>query len=109
VTGRDIPFKSLQRRWRDLVLAAKRKASAAKISAIQTGGGEIDAPLINEEDARILAIGQAEVVFDNQGKSSVLLDTASLAVRKSLRIKPCLGVVYTHDFDFVYDFMKDIP
>jgi hypothetical protein len=67
VTGKEIPFKSLQRRWREIIKAAKKKATAAKISALQTGGGGSDAPVINEHDARILAIGQAEVVFNNGG------------------------------------------
>jgi hypothetical protein len=51
-------------------LESKKKQSAARISAIQTGAGESDAPLLGEEDARVLAIGQAEVVFDNQGRTS---------------------------------------
>jgi hypothetical protein len=52
------------------VLESKKKQSAARISAIQTGAGESDVPLLGEEDARVLAIGQAEVVFDNQGRNS---------------------------------------
>jgi hypothetical protein len=48
-------------------LSAKKKQTAARISAIQTGGGESDAAVLGEEDARILAIGQAEVVFENHG------------------------------------------
>jgi hypothetical protein len=50
-------------------LSAKKKQAAARISAIQTGGGGggSDAPVLGEEDARILAIGQAEVVFENNG------------------------------------------
>jgi hypothetical protein len=69
-TTNDVPYPTLQRKWRERVLESKKKQSAARISAIQTGAGESDAPLLGEEDARVLAIGQAEVVFDNQGQNS---------------------------------------
>jgi hypothetical protein len=62
-------------------LESKKKQSAARISAIQTGAGESDAPLLGDEDAPILAIGNAEVVFDNMGFDSeaVLSQQAAVA------------------------------
>jgi hypothetical protein len=79
-TGKEVPHKTLQRKWRNwrqLVLASKRKQNAALAevktsvaAAIPTAAAGGDDSLIDEEVV-MQNIGQAEVVFENQGKQII--------------------------------------
>jgi hypothetical protein len=63
-----IPSTSLQRIWAALVKKAKQAQSEARVSSVRTGGGDGDAPLVDDATAQILAVAQAAVQLATPGK-----------------------------------------
>jgi hypothetical protein len=63
-----IPSASLQRIWAALVKKAKLAQSDAQVSSVRTGGGDGDAPLLDDATAQILAVAQAAVQLATPGK-----------------------------------------